>query len=196
MTFRLSILFFLYFFTSIHLRAVSELPPLLALAVTVNSNDTIVLSTNTIGNILLPEIGTTGSEKQYLGTVEFNSTQNNGSTDYRLVLTQLEQPIVESPPSSGWYAQLINPTAFDSNQWVALKIYTNVSTTSKPNDPIYITGTEVAHTSTGANLTAVADADYANFIGVLSLYAIDDGGNSMTTGTYQGVFQIKFSPLL
>lgn len=182
-------------FTSVQLEAVSALPNMFVVALTKAASDTIALSTNTLGMILDPTISTTGTQEQFCGSVEYNCSENNAGNQL-IKLTQVE-PAISGPgaPSSGWYAQLLGyqVATTDPNQWQALEVYSNVLATSKPNDPTYQAGTALINTSGSANITAVADATYTNFIGLLSIYALDDNGNSTSAGTYQAVFVLTFA---
>ena len=178
-------------FTSIHLEAVSALPSAFVVALTRGSVNTIALSTNTLGMILSADISSaSGTDTQFIGYIEYNCTSNTSPAyTQRVVLSQLEVPVTNL---NSFYALYQGSIAGDLTPIQVLTVYSNVLVSSTPNAPTYQASAAVTYGSGTANITANATAAYTNFIGVISIYAVDSLENSISAGTYIANFFVTF----
>ena len=179
------------------LQAVSATPEILVVAMQKFNGNALVLSTNTLGINLDADISAeVGTDEQLVGYVEWNATKQ-GAVSQGVVLSQLEQYTASNGGCAvGLFAGTIptkgNTTLSDdlvTSQ--AIKIYTNVDTTSTTT-AVYIQPVQLSSTASGslrsANITTATTDTFSGMIGVLSFYAVDADTNATTAGTYTANF--------
>jgi hypothetical protein len=180
------------------LEAVSAVPSQLCIGVLIGATNTTILSTNTLSTALDGDIGTSGTDEQLIGFVEFNVTKNL-PTSASFKITQNEPQPDTLPANSNWPLFLIGQTPTISPtdtliKWVAMKLYSNVDATNTGSSFVYIPAAAVANSSGTATLKLTTGSTYTmyNQIGILSCYAVDDANNSAASGTYEGTFLFGF----
>ena len=182
------------------LEAVSAVPSQLCVGVTLGTGNTTILSTNTLSCTLDGDMGTSGTDEQLIGFVEFNVTKGATTpTGYKLAQNEPQPALGEGPASSNWPLFLIGQSGTSSTSdylinWFAMKIYSNVSAATTGTTFVYQAPGQLANASgTGKGVIVTNNNNlWSNQIGILSFYAIDDANNSSTQGVYEGTFLFIF----
>ncbi len=165
------------------LEAASQSPSVLIVSLVRGSGNSVILSTNTLGATLEDAIGTSGTDSQLIGIVEFNITK---SAPLAAKISQLVQAPSTAPEANHFVA-----FGADTTTWTALEVFSNITPAGgAPRTSTILTVTAGAIYS--ADILA-AGAVYAGKIGILSFYAVDDENNTTTAGEYTGIFTVGFS---
>lgn len=179
------------------LEAVSAVPSQLCIGVTLGTGNTTILSTNTLSTVLDGDLSATaGTDEQLIGFVEFNVSKG-ATTPAAYKLSQNEPQPADLPASNNWPLLLLGQTPTTStsdvlSKWFAMKIYSNVSAGTTGTTFVYQSPQALVNASGKGTIVSNNTNLWSNQIGILSFYAIDDGGNSTTDGVYEGTFLFIF----